>query len=100
MPLKDRFQMIQQQIRQFSSGEIQLIGVSKHQSIEKIQELFDAGLSSFGENRVQEAKDKKPQLPKEIEWHLIGHLQKIKRNKRSNFSTGFTRLIHGSLRKY
>lgn len=78
MPLKDRFQMIQQQIRQFSSEKVQLIGVSKHQSVEKIQELFDAGLSSFGENRVQEAKDKKPQLPKEIEWHLIGHLQKNK----------------------
>lgn len=78
MTLKDRLQMIQQQICQFSSSEIKLVGVSKHQPIEKIQELLEAGLLSFGENRVQEAKDKKPQLPKEIEWHLIGHLQKNK----------------------
>ena len=64
------------------SGEsVQLLAVSKTYPSEIIQQAFDAGQIHFGENRVQEALDKIPQLPSEIQWHLIGHLQKNKIRK-------------------
>jgi PLP dependent protein len=52
-----------------------LIAVSKTQSIESIQALYDMGQRDFGENRVQELLEKKDKLPSDINWHLIGHLQ-------------------------
>jgi pyridoxal phosphate enzyme (YggS family) len=52
-----------------------LIAVSKYHPVEAIREAYEAGQRLFGENRVQELCDKKPQLPSDIEWHLIGHLQ-------------------------
>jgi len=58
--------------------EVTLIGASKVQPIEALRAAFDAGLRVFGENRVQEAAGKKPQLPSEIDWHLIGPLQSNK----------------------
>ncbi|HEU4400500.1 MAG TPA: YggS family pyridoxal phosphate-dependent enzyme [Candidatus Polarisedimenticolia bacterium] len=56
-------------------GSITLVGVSKTMPIETIREAFEAGLGEFGENRVQEAREKRPQLPDGIRWHLVGHLQ-------------------------
>lgn len=55
--------------------DITLIAVSKTKSAEMIQEAYDTGIRQFGENRVQEIVDKYPQLPADIKWHLIGHLQ-------------------------
>lgn len=55
--------------------EITLLVVTKGQPVEKIQALFEKGQRLFGENRVQELLAKKPRLPQEIEWHLIGPLQ-------------------------
>ena len=55
--------------------EVTLVGVSKKHPVERLREAFDAGLRIFGENRVQEAMVKMPELPSSIEWHLIGHLQ-------------------------
>lgn len=52
-----------------------LITVSKTRSIEEIQKLYDHGQRDFGENKVQEWVDKRGQLPDDIRWHLIGHLQ-------------------------
>jgi len=52
-----------------------LIAVSKTRSLSDIQKLYDAGQRCFGENRVQELRDKQPALPDDIEWHAIGHLQ-------------------------
>lgn len=52
-----------------------LLGASKRQSIEVLQQAWEAGLRIFAENRVQEAVTKIPQLPQEAEWHLIGPLQ-------------------------
>ena len=41
----------------------------------QLQEAYDLGVRTFGENKVQEIQDKKPQLPSDIQWHMIGHLQ-------------------------
>lgn len=54
---------------------VKLVAVSKTKPAEDIQEAYDAGQRVFGENQVQELVDKYEQLPKDIEWHLIGHLQ-------------------------
>ena len=59
--------------RRFS--DITLIAVSKTQSSASISSLADLGVSHFGENRVQELLEKKPQTPDDIIWHMIGHLQ-------------------------
>jgi pyridoxal phosphate enzyme (YggS family) len=55
--------------------KVQLIAVSKTQPTEEIKEAYDAGQRLFGENMVQELVDKYETLPKDIQWHLIGHLQ-------------------------
>jgi hypothetical protein len=52
-----------------------LVAVGKTQPVARIQEAYDAGQRLFGENRVQELREKQAQLPADIEWHLIGHLQ-------------------------
>ncbi len=60
---------------------ITLLAVTKTLSVETIQEAYDAGLRQFGENRVQEALEKQPRLPGDVQWHLIGQLQTNKINK-------------------
>ena len=62
-------------------GEITLLGASKSQPLERMQEAWSAGVRVFGENRVQEALAKMPNLPGEIDWHLIGPLQTNKVKK-------------------
>jgi len=54
---------------------IKLVVVSKYRSVEQIQPLYNLGQRLFGESRVQELQDKQPQLPNDIKWHFIGHLQ-------------------------
>ncbi|MCT2560287.1 YggS family pyridoxal phosphate-dependent enzyme [Chryseobacterium herbae] len=54
---------------------VQLVAVSKTHPVEAVQEVYDLGQKVFGENKVQELMEKYPLLPKDIEWHLIGHLQ-------------------------
>ncbi len=56
-------------------GEIKLMAVTKTVAAERIKEAIDAGITLFGENYVQEAKDKIPALGKTVQWHMIGHLQ-------------------------
>lgn len=55
--------------------DVTLIAVSKTKSVEMLQEAYDAGVRIFGENKVQELVDKYEMLPKDIHWHMIGHLQ-------------------------
>ena len=55
-----------------------LICVTKTKPVSMLQDAYDAGERVFGENRVQEIVDKVPQLPEDISWHMIGHLQKNK----------------------
>ena len=52
-----------------------LVAVTKTRSVDELQEVYAAGLRIFGENRVQEMQEKQPQLPADVQWHLIGHLQ-------------------------
>lgn len=69
---------------------VQLVAVSKTKTIGEIQEAYNAGQREFGENIVQELMDKKDQLPVDIKWHMIGHLQ---RNK-VKYIAPFVHLIH------
>lgn len=55
--------------------EVTLVAVSKTKPIEMLQEAYKAGSCCFGENKVQELISKIPQMPKDVNWHLIGHLQ-------------------------
>lgn len=57
---------------------VTLIAVSKTKPVELLREAYDAGARDFGENKVQELQDKIPQLPGDIRWHMIGHLQRNK----------------------
>ena len=59
-------------------SEVTLIAVSKTKRVETLQEAYDLGVRVFGENKVQEMADKYEVLPKDIQWHLIGHLQRNK----------------------
>lgn len=70
--------------------DVTLIAVSKTKPVSMIQEVYDAGCRHFGENKVQELVDKYEVLPKDIKWHMIGHLQ---RNK-VKYLVGKTYLIH------
>ncbi len=58
--------------------DVTLIAVSKTKPVEMIEEAMEAGARVFGENKVQELCDKYEQLPKDLHWHLIGHLQRNK----------------------
>ena len=58
--------------------EVTLIAVSKTKPVSMLKEAYDAGARCFGENKVQESMDKHPQLPEDIQWHMIGHLQRNK----------------------
>ncbi len=88
-----RYKMtIKNNIQNFRSelGNCLLIAVSKTQPIEKIQEAYDAGQRVFGENKVQEMVAKYEALPKDIQWHLIGHLQ----SNKVKYIAPFVSLIH------
>lgn len=61
-----------------SREDVTLIAVSKTKPVETLQEAYDLGVRVFGENKVQELVDKYDALPKDIHWHLIGHLQRNK----------------------
>jgi len=58
--------------------DVKLIAVSKMKPVELIKETYDAGHRAFGENKIQELREKQPVLPEDIEWHMIGHLQSNK----------------------
>lgn len=72
-------------------SEVSLVAVSKTRSIPMLIEAYEAGQRVFGENKVQEMADKFDVLPKDIQWHMIGHLQ---RNK-VKYIAQFVSLIHG-----
>lgn len=70
---------------------VTLVAVSKTKPIADIQEAYNAGQRIFGENKIQEMVEKYEELPKDIKWHMIGHLQ---RNK-VKYMAHFVDLIHG-----
>ena len=57
---------------------VTLIAVSKTKPLEDLREAYEAGARDFGENKVQELVDKIPQMPEDVRWHMIGHLQRNK----------------------
>lgn len=70
--------MIRENLESIKKGlpsDVKLVAVSKFHPVEELQEAYDAGQRLFGENRPQELAAKVPQLPADIEWHFIGHLQ-------------------------
>ena len=73
-----------------SRDEVTLIAVSKTKPVEMLQEIYDENIRDFGENKVQELTEKYEILPKDIRWHMIGHLQ---RNK-VKYLVGKVELIH------
>lgn len=78
--IKDRLLEVLEKIKEASNSRenVKLIAVSKTKPVEMIMEAFQAGQTRFGENKVQEARDKSPLLPGDLDWHLIGPLQKNK----------------------
>ena len=73
-----------------NENSVELVAVSKTKPSQAIQELYDKGQRDFGENRVQELVSKKDELPADIRWHLIGHLQKNK----VKYIADFVSMIH------
>ncbi len=61
-----------------AAGDVKLIAVSKTKPVSMLREAYDLGCRDFGENKVQELVEKYEQLPKDIRWHMIGHLQRNK----------------------
>ena len=71
MSIQENYHKIKAQIPE----NVELVAVSKFHPVEKIQEVYDCGQKVFGENKVQELLTKVNELPADIQWHLIGHLQ-------------------------
>jgi len=72
-------------------SHVTLVAVSKTKPISDLMEAYDAGQRIFGENKIQEMADKYEEMPKDIQWHMIGHVQ---RNK-VKYMAKFVDLIHG-----
>ncbi|WP_291063761.1 MULTISPECIES: YggS family pyridoxal phosphate-dependent enzyme [unclassified Empedobacter] len=68
-----------------------LVAVSKTKPVEDLQEAYAAGMRDFGENKIQEMCDKYEVLPKDIRWHMIGHVQ----TNKVKYMAPFVHLIHG-----
>lgn len=85
--IKDNLEKIKATI----SEDVALVAVSKTKPIADLQEAYNAGQRIFGENKIQEMADKFEALPKDIQWHMIGNLQ---RNK-VKYMASFVHLIHG-----
>ncbi len=78
------------ELKALGENKINLVAISKTQSPERVMELYNEGQLDFGENKVQDLIQKQIQLPKDIKWHFVGHLQ---RNK-VKYIAPFVHLIH------
>ena len=85
---------IQEEIKRIQAElpeSVRLVAVSKFHPVEALQEAYDAGQRVFGESKVQEMTQKYEILPKDIEWHFIGHLQ----TNKIKYMAPYVALIHG-----
>ena len=82
--------MLDQLLNDLSPYQARLVAVSKTKPVTQIQEIYDRGQRIFGENRVQELTEKYSQLPTDIQWHLIGHLQ----SNKVKYIAPFVAMIH------
>lgn len=87
MNIEENYNRLKKQIPE----NVLLIAVSKTRTVEEIMVLYDLGHRDFGENKVQEMTDKAAVLPKDIRWHMIGHVQSNKIRQMADF----VYLIHG-----
>ena len=82
--IRENLQVVQKNIKAAcarsgrSETSVKLIAVSKTKPVAMLREAYDAGCRDFGENKVQELVEKFEQMPKDIRWHMIGHLQRNK----------------------
>ena len=72
-------------------SHVTLVAVSKTKSVEEISQAYEAGQRVFGENKIQEMASKWEELPKDIAWHMIGHVQ----SNKVKYMAHFVDLIHG-----
>lgn len=86
MAISDNLKSIKKKI----PSQVKLIAVSKTYTVESILEIYNSGHKIFGENKAQEIIDKQPQLPNDIEWHFIGHLQ----TNKVKYIAPFISMIH------
>lgn len=87
MSIVENIQFIENQV---AGKSVTLIAVSKTKPVEMLMEAYNAGFKRFGENYVQELVEKYEQMPKDIEWHFIGHLQ----SNKVKYIAPFVSLIH------
>jgi hypothetical protein len=79
------------QIKQTLPEQVTLVAVSKTKPISDLMEAYEAGQRIFGENKIQEMTDKWENMPKDIQWHMIGHVQ----TNKVKFMAEYVHLIHG-----
>jgi pyridoxal phosphate enzyme (YggS family) len=93
-PQSSQLMSIQQNLLHIKSTlpeHVTLVAVSKTKPVPDLMEAYNAGQRIFGENKIQEMADKWEQMPKDIEWHMIGHVQ----TNKVKFMAPFVSLIHG-----
>ena len=78
-------------IKQTLAEHVTLVAVSKTKPVSDLMEAYNAGQRIFGENKIQEMADKFEQMPKDIKWHMIGHVQ----TNKVKYMASFVSLIHG-----
>ena len=94
--LRENLQEVEERIQEAcrragrDRSEVTLVAVSKTKPVAILQEAYDLGVRVFGENKVQEIREKYEVLPKDIEWHMIGHLQ----TNKVKYIVDKVRLIH------
>lgn len=89
-----KLKMIKENLQNVKSNlqeNVTLVAVSKTKPVKDLQEAYNAGQRIFGENKIQEMVDKYDALPKDIQWHMIGHLQ----SNKVKYMAHFVDLIHG-----
>lgn len=80
-----------EEIKKGLPGQVTLVAVSKTKPVADLMQAYQAGQRIFGENKIQEMAEKWSQMPKDIEWHMIGHVQTNKVRQMAEF----VRLVHG-----
>ena len=75
----------------FKNQDCLLVAVSKTKPLEDLKVAYSAGIRDFGENKVQELQAKQPEMPDDVKWHMIGHLQ----SNKVKYIAPFVHLIHG-----
>ena len=79
------------EIRDSINKDVELVAVSKTKSNKEILEAYNAGQKVFGENKIQEMTKKYEELPKDIKWHMVGHVQ----SNKIKYMAPYVNLIHG-----